>query len=94
MLQLVHSECFDGDFKWHVTAHGKEVITAQCCAFKSLPLKIHTPTLLKKLIDTVDSLQVCAGHPDQLLDMAMNIFGISLHVVDLYWCKSCMVCAF
>ena len=30
----------------------------------------------KKLIDTVDSLQVCAGHPDQkLLDMAMSRKG-------------------
>ena len=64
------------DFKWRVTAHGKEVITAQCCALKSLPLKIHNATLLKKLIDTVDSLQVCAGHPDQkLLDMAMSRKG-------------------
>lgn len=64
------------DFKWRVTAHGKEVITAQCCALKLLPLKIHNATLLKKLIDTVDSLQVCAGHPDQkLLDMAMSRKG-------------------
>ena len=49
---------------------------AQFSALKSLPLKIHTPTVLKKLIDTGNSVQVSVGYPEQkLLEMAMSRKG-------------------
>ena len=55
---VTHTISIYSDFKWRVTAHGKKMNITQCSALKLLPLKIHTPSLLKKLIDIVDSLHV------------------------------------
>ena len=52
------------DLSWSVVVHGK-CVTHCCCALKSFPNTIESSDTVQKLLCTLDSLHVCAGHPDE-----------------------------
>ena len=66
------------DLRWSVQVHGKPLDRKKCSALtKSVPEIISTKPVLNLLLKLVDSLNVCAGHPDQhFLELADSCKGI------------------
>lgn len=64
------------DLRWSVQVHGKPV-DSKCCALDSLANTVKTKHSLHRLVQLVDGLNICAGHPEQqFLDLADSRKGI------------------
>lgn len=53
------------DKSWMVFVHGKHVAANRCNALKDFPIQINSADTLQRLTQALDSLHVCAGHPEE-----------------------------
>lgn len=53
------------DLSWSVQVHGQLVERTKCSALMAIPETVNTKLAINKLLQLVDSLNVCAGHPEQ-----------------------------
>ena len=53
------------DRSWVVVVHGKQVAVNRCHALKVFPVQMNSADTLQRLLRAVDSLHVCAGHPEE-----------------------------
>ena len=53
------------DFTWCIHVHGRALDASKCSALNSFGPTIDTKTALNQLLKLVDTLNICAGHPDQ-----------------------------
>ena len=68
---VTRSVTVNDDLTWHVRIHGQTLYTSKCVALKCLPVTVKTKIALNRLLKLVDSLNICAGHPeDHFLDLA------------------------
>ena len=68
---VTRSVTVNDDLTWHVRIHGQTLNTSKCVALKCFPVTIKTKIALNRLLKLVDSLNICAGHPDDhFLDLA------------------------
>ena len=68
---MTHYVTINEDLSWNIQVHGKPVDKTKCCALKSFPEIIKTKLVINGLLQLVDGLNVCAGHPEQqFLDLA------------------------
>ena len=59
------------DLSWSIQVHGRPVDKMKCSALKAFPETIKTKVAVNRFLSMVDSLNVCAGHPEQqFLDLA------------------------
>ena len=74
---LVISHCLTvcSDRLWSLFVYNQPVNVEKCSALKSMPSTLDTKHL-QRLINLVDSLKICAGHPDDhLVSMCRNRKG-------------------
>lgn len=75
-LTVTCSVTVNGDFTWCVHVHGQALDSTKCNALKNFPVTITTKVALNQLLTLVDTLNICAGHPDQhFLDLADSLKG-------------------
>ena len=68
---VTHSVVVNEDLSWSIQVHGQPVDKSKCNALKSYPETIKTKLALNGLLQLVDGLNICAGHPEQcFLDLA------------------------
>ena len=59
------------DLTWCIHVHGQALDPTKSSALNSFPVTISTKVALNQLLKLVDTLSICAGHPDQhFLDLA------------------------
>ena len=70
-VTVTRSVTVNGDLSWCVHVHGQALDPTKCNALKNFPVSITTKAALNQLLTLVDTLSICAGHPDQhFLDLA------------------------
>lgn len=62
-LALSHCLTINKDFTWGLFIHGKKVDANTCTALKSVPALLQSNSV-QPLLETVDTLNVCIGNPD------------------------------
>ena len=74
---VTRSVTVNDDLTWHVRIHGQTLNTSKCVALKCLPVTVKTKIALNRLLKLVDSLNICAGHPEDhiLLTLAKANFS-------------------
>ena len=63
-LVVTHCLSVSSDLQWSVSVHNHEVKQSNCPALVPVPKKL-TPQSLENLLNLVDRLNVCIGHPDE-----------------------------
>ena len=70
-MTVTRSVAVNNDLTWCVHVHGRPLESGRCSALNGVPVTISNKAALNRLLKLVDSLHICAGHPDQhLLDLA------------------------
>ena len=70
-VTVTRSVTVNGDFTWCVHVHGQALDSTKCNALNIFPVTITTKVALNQLLTLVDTLIICAVHPDQhFLDLA------------------------
>ena len=70
-VTVTRSVTVNGDLSWCVHVHGQVLHHTKCNALKNFPVTVTTKAALNQLLTSVDTLSICAGHPDQhFLDLA------------------------
>ena len=55
----------NNELAWCVHVHGQALDPSKCSALKIFPVTINTKAALNQLLKLVDTLNICASHPDQ-----------------------------
>ena len=63
-LVITHCVTVNSDLQWSLFVHNRQVTPSTCGALKSLPLQL-TQDSFSDLLNIVDRLHVCVGHPDK-----------------------------
>lgn len=63
-LVITHCLTVDDELNWSLFVYNHPVASDSCIALRSIPLKL-TEDSLFTLINVVDQLNICAGHPEQ-----------------------------
>ena len=64
------------DLTWCVDVHGQALDPTKCNALKNFPVTINTKAAFNQLLKLVNTLNICAVHPDQhFLDLADSCKG-------------------
>ena len=72
---ITHSLSIASDFTWTLHVYGRRVHMETCDAIQSTPTFLD-PSSTKMLLSRVDSLQVCAGNPDQWFVVCRSKTGV------------------
>lgn len=68
---VTHSITVHKNFSWSAEVHGNAIDKAKCSALKSFSETVTTKLAVSRLLELVDSLNVCCDHPEQgMLDLA------------------------
>ena len=83
-VTVTRSVTVNGNLSWCVHVHGQALDSTKCNALKNFPVTITTKAALNQLLTLVDTLSICAGHPDQhFLDLADSA-NFSQYVMTLW----------
>ena len=61
---ITHCVTVDDELQWALFVHNHRITSGTCQALKSIPAKLDEDSLFT-LLNTVDRLHVCAGHPEK-----------------------------
>ena len=64
-LMVTRSVTVNDDLTWCVHVHDKALVPIKCNALKNFPVTMNTKVALNQLLKLVDTLNICACHPDQ-----------------------------
>ena len=94
-LVITHCLMVDSTLKWSLFVHNHEVLQSRCSALRSFQNRL-SPESLCRLLQYIDSLNVCVGQPDHhFIDMASAKKGVFKSrdgkvsaTLDSYACRS------
>ena len=64
-VTVTRSVVVNSDLTWCIYVHGQALNPSKCSALKTIPETIRTKAALNQLVKLVDTLNICAGHPDK-----------------------------